>query len=154
MIKIKLISNIIIRMSILQNGLTPKPDEKGQVGPPIKQEMSINSVKLFKPTADVSDHLVKTQINTVFCNNQFKPKFIDAPLNPIIPEDIKKQVEIIKSNFNLNAPLFQPVPGISNGLQNGLDHNSLLSATKKKSKKKKKNKKKKRTDDKADSDDD
>ena len=68
---------------------------------------------------------------------QFKPKFIDQPLNPHIPEQIKKQVEIIKSNFNLNAPIFQP-----NFVQgpNSADDGSQNKKKTKKKKKKKKNK--------------
>ena len=82
---------------------------------PIKKEMNINSANLFKPTLDVSH---KTSVMPLFNLSllyQFKPKFTDQPLNPKIPEQIKKQVEMIKSNFNLNAPLFQPGPMQLNG---------------------------------------
>ena len=60
---------------------------------------------------------------------QFKPKFVDAPLNPVIPESIMKQVEIIKSNFNLNAPKFDPVgmqPGQAGVYLNGSDAMGLI----------------------------
>lgn len=88
---------------------------------PEKKEMNINSVKLFKPTEDVSISDFAVDYSHFL---QFTFKFKDAPLNPVVPESIKKQVELIKSNFDMNAPIFQPSPMLPNGfgmVQNGFD---------------------------------
>ena len=72
----------------LPNGVAAVP-EKVPMQVPVKKDLKINTVKLFKPTDDVSRDSSDFVTNSLFIL-QFKFMIKDAPLNPMIPESIKK----------------------------------------------------------------